>query len=103
MVVLRVLGGWFLLVAMVALVWDGTQTIANGAFRTTALGAHWFLISADTLNMCQAAVKRYAGGFVWDPVIISILKMPTWLVFGALGIGLLVLGRRRRTLNVYTN
>jgi len=103
MVVLRILGSWLLLIAMVALVWDGTQSMANGSFRATALGAHWYLISPDTLNLSQAAVKRFAGSFVWDQLLLGLLKMPTWLIFGGLGFLLTVVGRKRRSLNVYSN
>jgi hypothetical protein len=105
MILLRVLGVWSLLVAMVALTIDGTQSLASGEGQwiVTPLGQHWFKLNAASLNMAQAAVERHVAPWLWDPVIISLLQVPTWIFFGILGLLLYWLGSRRRRLNVYEN
>jgi hypothetical protein len=105
MLFLRILGVWSLLTAMVALTIDGTKSLASGEGQwiATPLGEHWFKISASSLNGAQAAIERYVHPFLWDPVIITLLQIPTWIIFSVLGIALYWLGRRRRRLNVYEN
>ena len=105
MLFLRVLGVWSLLAAMVALTIDGTKSLASGEGQwiATPLGEHWFKISASSLNAAQAAIERHVHPLLWDPVIISLLQVPTWIVFGVLGLVFYWLGRRRRHLDVYEN
>lgn len=105
MMILRTLGVWSLLVAMVALTIDGTQSLASGEGQwiITPLGEHWFKLHAASLNMAQAAVERHVVPWLWDPVILSVLQVPTWVFFGVLGLMLYWLGQRRRSLDVYEN
>lgn len=102
---LRVLGVWSLLVAMIALMVDGTQSLATseGQWIVTPLGEHWFKLHAASLSISQAAVERHVAPWLWDPVIISLLQIPTWVFFGVLGLLLYWLGRRRKRTNVYGN
>jgi len=103
--ILRVLGVWSLLVAMVALTIDATKSLASGEQQwvTTPLGEHWFTLHASSLNTAQAAIERYVYPFLWDPLILSLLQLPTWIVFGVLGLLLYRIGRRRRRIDVYDN
>lgn len=105
MMILRALGVWSLLVAMVALTIDGTQSLASGEGQwiVTPLGEHWFKLHAASLNTAQAAVERHVAPWLWDPVILSILQVPTWVFFGVLGLLLYWLGQRRRGVDVYEN
>lgn len=105
MLFLRILGVWLLLVAMVALMIDGTKSLASGEGQwiVTPLGEHWFNLHASSLNMAQAAIERYVHPLLWDPGIISLLQVPTWILFSVLGLIFYWLGRRRRQLDVYEN
>ncbi len=105
MMILRVLGVWLLLVAMVALTIDGTQSLASGEGQwiLTPLGEHWFKLHAPSLNLAQAAIERNVHPALWDPVIMSLLQVPSWMFFGVLGLFFYWLGRRRRRLNLYQN
>lgn len=105
MMMLRVLGVWSLLVAMVALTIDGTQSLASGEGQwvVTPLGQHWFKLHAASLNISQAAVERHVAPWLWDPVILTVLQIPTWIFFGVLGLLLYRAGRRRRRLDVFRN
>ncbi len=101
--VLRVLGTWFLLAGVVALVIDITRTLAADALVMTRIGEHWFQFHSASLNASQAGIQRYVHPALWDPVILALLQTPTWLVSMALGILLILIGRRRRRHNVFSN
>ena len=105
MMILRVLGVWSLLVAMVALTIDGTKSLAagQGQWIVTPLGEHWFKLNAASLNTLQAAIERHVWPWLWDPVMVSLLLIPTWVFFGVIGLMLYWFGRRRRRLNVFEN
>ena len=105
MMIMRFLGVWLLLVAMVALTIDGTQSLASGEGQwiLTPLGEHWFKLHAPSLNISQAAIERHVHPALWDPVIISLLQIPSWIFFGVLGLLFYWIGRRRRRLNLYEN
>ena len=102
---LRVLGVWSLLAAMVALTVDGTQSLAtsDGQWIVTPLGAHWFKLHAASLSISQAAIERHVAPWLWDPVILTLLQIPTWVFFGVLGLLLYWIGRRRKQLDVFQN
>jgi hypothetical protein len=103
MVVLRFLGSVFLLIAVIALVYDGTRALAGGGWTATSLYAHWLKLAPGSLEAAQAAVQRYTHPLLWDPVIRRVLLLPAWLVLGVLGVLLAYLGRRRRRVNVFSN
>jgi len=93
-----------MLLAVVALVYDGTRMLAdNGAIVFTSLGEHWYNIDAASLNAAQAGIERNLAPFLWDPVITTILLLPAWVVVGGLGALLYLLGYRRKKLDVFTN
>ena len=105
MVFFRILGVWFLLGAMIALTIDGTKSLASGEGQwvLTPLGEQWFKLHASSLNTFQAAIERHVSPVLWDPVIVSLLQVPTWVFFGVLGLLFYWLGRRRRQLDVFNN
>ena len=98
---LRFLGLWILAAAFVALVIDGTRSIAANAPQITKLGKTWYDISPNSLVLLQPAVERHVGRWLWNPVIQTILERPTWLVLGVLGAILIVLGRKKKKLVGY--
>jgi hypothetical protein len=101
---LRVLGIWSLLAAMVALTVDGTKSLAGqGAFVFTPLGEQWFKLHAASLNTFQAAVERHVASWLWDPVIVAILQIPSWIFFAVLGLTLYWLGRKRGQREIFSN
>jgi hypothetical protein len=93
-----------LLLAAVALITDVTRTTSGDAgLVVTSLAEHWRAIAPGTFDAARAAVTRRAGGWMWDPVILGMLRLPAWLMLGGLGLGLGYAGRRRRTVNVFAN
>ena len=96
----RFIGLWLIAGALVALVVDGTKTIASSSLTVTSLGATWATIGPATLMRAQEFVQRnvetYVGHWLWDPLIQWILMLPTWVVLTALGAGLVYVGRKRQ-------
>lgn len=104
MLLLRIIGVWLMLLAVVALVYDGTRILANnGDMVFTSLGEHWFALHPASLNTAQAGIERHVAPFLWDPVITTILLLPAWVVVGGLGALFYLLGYRRKKLDVFTN
>ena len=69
----------------------------SGLFHTG--GEVWFAVSPNSLNLMQAVTQRYVSPELWDPTIVSFLKLPLVAVTGLLGTllaGLWLLGRRQR-------
>jgi hypothetical protein len=101
---LRILGVWLLLLAMVAAVVDATKSLAGGGtWVVTPMGEQWKQLSAQSLQAAQTWVESTLGKFVWDPVIATILHAPTWVVFGILGVLLYWLGQKRKPVEVFIN
>src|SRR6478735_10380248 len=86
LLLLRILGVWFLLLAMVAAVIDATKSLAaGGAWVFTPLGQQWASLNPDSLAAAKTWVETHAGTFMWNPMITELLNAPTWVVFGILG------------------
>ena len=103
MAILRFIAAAFLLVAVIALVQDGTRTMAGQGVVTTSVGEYWARTAPNTLKAAQAAVQRYSHAIVWNVLIAPILRIPGWMLLGALGLLLAFAGRRRRRVNIYAN
>lgn len=95
--------GLVLIAAMLAaIVVDATKSIAASSLTVTSLGQWWFTLDRDSLDQfrqfVQGTIDPNVGGWVWDPLVQTILSLPTWLVFGVPGALLIVLApvRRRR-------
>ncbi len=97
----RFIGFWFLAGAFVALVYDGTKSIAGNAVFITKLGETWNAIHSTSLQLLQPAIERHVAEWLWDPVALTILTAPTWLVLGIIGAILALLGRKKKPLIGY--
>ena len=100
---LRFLAGVLLLVAVIAAVYDGTQSLAAGSFVTTSLFEHWSKLAPGLLASAQGAVTRTTHPAVWDLGLLRLLRVPAWALFGVLGFLFAYAGRRRRRVNVFAN
>jgi len=97
---LRFIGLWILAVAFIALVRDGTKTIAGNDLFFARLRDDWYNLSPNSLERLQQAAERVAD-WLWNPVIQAVLDKPTWLVLGILGSFLVLLGRKKKRLIGY--
>ncbi len=99
--VFRFLGLWVLAAGFVALVRDGTKSIAGNAVFVTRLADDWTNIQAGSLESLRALIEGRAGAAAWDPIATYLLGAPTWLVFGVVGSILILLGRKKKPLIGY--
>lgn len=90
---LRFFGVLILATAFVALVIDATRSIADKTLIVTSFGQTAAQLSPAKFDALQDVVKQHAHPFLFDPVLVDFLKLPTWLVIGALGALFLRLAR----------
>ena len=81
--------------AFAAAVIDGSRSIGAEQLALTSLGVTFYWAMPARFPLLQPFVEQKLGLFAWDPVLLTILKAPTSVVFALLGAGLLVLVRRR--------
>ena len=93
--VLRVLGTWFLGLALILLVVDGTRMLAADSLLFSTLGELWAQIAPDGPAALQESVQTYVHPLLWDPVLTTFLAWPGWAVLGGIGIVLMIVGRAR--------
>ena len=91
----RVLGLLCLAAGFVGLVVDGTRAIANGVIAFTPLGEVAFALFRDRYLQLQPAVERNLHPLLWDPVLLSLTRMPAWAVGIGVGVLLLWAGQKR--------
>lgn len=103
-VVLRVAARPLLLVAVIALVYDGTRTLAGSSgLITTSLLEHWQTLAPASLEATRTGIIRRLHPWLWDSAILPLLRFPAWLVLGGLGLALSYIGRKRHSVNVFAN
>lgn len=93
----RFIGFWFLAAALVALVIDGTKSIADSSLVTTSVAQYFLEYSPTTLQRLEFGVQNNLGSpWLWDTVFVNLLSWPAFAVLGGFGILLMLIGRRRR-------
>ena len=101
---LRFLAGVFLMVAVVAAVNDVTRsTQAGERLPPVSTHEHWSRLAPVTLTLARNAAQRHKHPLVWDPGLVSVLRLPAWGLFGALAMLAAYAGRRRREVNIFAN
>ena len=98
--VFRFIGLWILAAGFVALVRDGTKSIAGNQAFITRLTEDWNNLHPTSLASIQPAIERHAP-WLWDPVMLGILAAPTWLVLGIIGSVFILIGRKKKPLIGY--
>lgn len=85
---LAVAGGFVMLVI------DGTRTLANGMLSVMALGEAGFRLLGERYLLIQPGIERHVHPLLWDPIVLNLTLMPASLVLLAIGLGLVMLGRK---------
>jgi hypothetical protein len=98
---LRFIGLICLAAGFILLIYDGTKSIAGNKVFLTSVRMLWELINAGSLAKLEPMIRPYAGGLLWDPLMVAILAAPSWSVLGVLGILFLLLGRKKKPLIGY--
>jgi hypothetical protein len=98
---LRLIGVIVLAAGFILLMYDGAKSIADSRIYIYKLGQLWTDIHVASLQSAEAAVKASLPAAVWDPVVTTVLDQPAWLIFGLIGVALILLGRKRKPLIGY--
>jgi hypothetical protein len=91
----RAVGLWILAGAFVAAVIDGMKSIAASVPVVTSAFAAWSELAPSSLGALRGIVEGRVGAAAWSATTATVLALPTWLLLGAIGAGLIALGRRR--------
>ncbi len=90
---LRFLGLCLLATAFVTLLGDVTRSVMGGRLYVTPLGVTLMALAPGKLGLVQAFVERQVP-FIWDPVLVDLMRLPIWLAVGAFGCLAIRLGRK---------
>lgn len=99
MIIIRLLALAVWLLTVFALALDVLKMSDTGVFDPTALGSLWYKFDMESLTTAQNFVERYVSEFLWNPVIVTLLRMPSWVVLGGFAVILTVIsaiGRGRK-------
>ena len=88
-IVTRLFGLVFLLAALLVLAADLAAAGQVGDTEIMPLGALWFSLHSDSLNLIQVVIERYIWVPLWDPVLLAVLQWPAAPAFGILGVVLM--------------
>jgi hypothetical protein len=99
--VFRFFGLLILALAFILFIYDGARSIADNSLRLYKVGDVWSSIHQNSLLLLQPAIERHVAVWLWDPVIQTVLEQPASLVFGIIGILLMLIGRKKKPLIGY--
>jgi len=97
----RFVGFLILAGGFIALVYDGTKSIAGNKISITNVSTVWNNFHPTSLPAFQAYVVRTAGEWVWNSIVATSLEQPAWLVLGIVGAILMLIGRKKKPLIGY--
>jgi hypothetical protein len=97
----RFIGLICLAAAFILVIYDGTKSIAGNSLFITSVRTLWELINAGSLQKVRPLIEPYAGGLLWDPVMVNLLAAPSWSLLGAFGILFILFGRKKKPLIGY--
>jgi hypothetical protein len=83
---LRFLGLCLLATAFVTLLGDVTRSVAGARLSITPLGETLMALAPGKLALAQAFVERHVHPFIWDPVLVDLMRLPVWLAAGVAGV-----------------
>jgi len=79
---MRFLAWVFLILTVVAVVFDWMAIPEDGEFVLRPLGALWSGIHSESLQMLQPAIERHVSPTLWESLIQPLLTSPAALFFG---------------------
>ena len=95
MILGRIIGWITIMLALMAVGAETFVALRAGAYQGLTGGEIWFKIDSHGLNTVQAVVQRYIHPILWDPAIVSVLRLPLWATLGSIGSILLLIYRKR--------
>lgn len=101
---LRIFARLLLLIALIALVSDGTRTIANdrGLVITSAL-QYWGEIAPVMLENLKRTLSLKIHPLFWDGIMVPLLSLPAWMFLAGSALIIIFLARKRHKTNIFVN
>ena len=90
-----------LALGFVFLVYDGTKSIANRALEMTTVERVWNEVSTKGPQDVLRPLTAPIASWLWDPVTVSLLGAPIWIVLAVLASILMIFGRKKKPLIGY--
>lgn len=81
--------------AFAAAVIDGARSIAADQLALTPAGATLYWALPNKFPVFQAFIEHKISPRLWDPVLLNVLMLPTWLILAILGAALTFVTRKR--------
>ena len=104
MTVLRFLSALFFLIALVAFAADATPWLSGEIGINASSGLQrWGEIAPGSRSAAQDYLTSNGFAWIWASVIVPVLNIPAFVLFGALALVLGYAGRRRRRISVFIN
>lgn len=101
-ILMRFLAALFALFALIAFAADISRPAIEGQGSISLL-QHMQTLAPPLVAALERSVEHSIGAFVWNPVLISILSLPAWLIFLVLAVGAGLLGQPRRRVRIFAN
>lgn len=99
----RLLAAPLLIIAVLALVADGTRIVSGAGVAFTTTLDYWTRMAPQSLAGAKAATLKASHAAIWDYGVQSVLRLPAFALFGSIGCLLAFAGRRRRKVNIFAN
>ena len=93
----------FLILTVVAVIFDWRAIVEDGEFVLRPLGFLWNEIHSASLQQLQPAIERHVSPTLWESVVQPILTSPAAIVFGIAFLFFHILGAVFRRPRQYYN
>ncbi len=90
----RLIGLLLLAGGFIALIVDGTRSIAAGRVMVTSISRGTSAVFPSLYQSLQSSVENVSA-FLWDPVLTTLMLAPVSVAFGGVGALLILLSHRR--------
>ena len=94
--IIRLIGVVLLASALAALIIDGTRSIAASKLMVTTFGAMTGYLFPKTYPALKPAIEQNIHPLLWDPFLVSVFWLPTFVILAVLGLLLIWMSRRRQ-------
>jgi hypothetical protein len=93
--ILASIGYLFILAGVIQLGRDILMSIQRRGFALETLGEFWAETHIGSLNLFQVVIERYIWPPLWDPLVVSALQLPVWLLLFAIAFICLAFSQRQ--------
>jgi hypothetical protein len=93
--IMRILSVSALAIAVIVAVLDAARSIGASRLVTTSLANSWTSLSPGSFNASKAYVEAQGVPYLWDPIVTSLLSVPTAIALAVLAVVFYMLGHKR--------